>query len=431
MAVQNPVVVIPGITASELTDEYPLRAETLWSMVVNKQYERVALHPDDLRYEAIEPARVLPGRAFSIYDDLIKSLRHELSEQADKPTPVFAFPYDWRADLRLTAAALGEFVKEVIARTRLLKHYARADDLEVDLVGHSMGGLIITEYLSQFPGKARVGKVVTMGTPFLGAVEAVVKMTTGMSLLSGDVPNEREREAARVTPTVYQLLPSYENAAVGPTEQELDLFDPGNMQASIVDSLTEFVRLYAVDTPAAERRSRAERILGELLLGGAEHRDNVLNLKPGRAGVLQRDWLAIVGVGQKTRIQLRVRSERGQPRFVINEDQFVNELSRANPASRRTGDGTVPLSGAIPPFIPQNAIVCVTRSDFGRFELRDKLLARVGGFHGLLPTMNLVQRLTVKHLRPDFRGSVWGRRLPGVAAWRPPIEDLDRAERGY
>ena len=77
MIIQNPVIVIPGITATELHDDYPLKTEDIWTMVFNKEYERIALHPDDIRYEAIEPAHVFPGRAFSIYDDLIKALRHD------------------------------------------------------------------------------------------------------------------------------------------------------------------------------------------------------------------------------------------------------------------------------------------------------------------------------------------------------------------
>ena len=49
MPVQNPVIVIPGITATDLVDDYPLHADEVWTMVFNKEYERVALHPDDLR----------------------------------------------------------------------------------------------------------------------------------------------------------------------------------------------------------------------------------------------------------------------------------------------------------------------------------------------------------------------------------------------
>ncbi len=54
----------------------------------------------------------------------------------------------------------------------------------------------------------------------------------------------------------------------------------------------------------------------------------------------------------------------------------------------------------------------------------------MAGLHGVLPTLNLVQRLTVKHLKTDYRGEIWGRRVPGATNWNPPIEDLTD-ERGY
>lgn len=424
MPLQNPVIVIPGITGTSLIDHYPLNADEIWSMVFHKECERVALHPDDFRYDAIEPARVLPGQIFPIYEDLIKALRHELSARADQPTPVYAFPYDWRMDIRQTAIRLKAFADEVIARTRLLKHYADAGKLQVDLVGHSMGGLVICEYLAQFGHGANAGKVVTIGTPYLGSVEAIVKIATGMSLLTGSEPKERERETARVTPALYQLFPSYTGATVDSAGRGVDIFDPANMQASVLESLAEFVRLYSVSTRAGDRRTKAGEILGNMLAWARQHRQSITGFTTTRSSVTRADWLAIVGVGQKTRIQMTVDRDRRGPRFVIGDNQFVNELSAGNPDSLRTGDGMILLAAAIPPFLPATKLVCVTEDDLAFLELRDKLLVDVGGLHALLPRINLVQRLVTKHLLPGYRGEVWGRRLPGAASWNPPIEGL-------
>lgn len=429
MQIQNPVIVIPGITATSLVDDYPLKADEIWTMIFNKKYDRVALHPDDMRYEAIEPAHVVKGQLFPVYDDLIRALRHELTARADRPTPVFAFPFDWRMDVATTAKKLGAFIEEVIARTRLMRHYAKAKNLQVDLVGHSMGGLAICEYLSQFGRRSNVGKVVTIGTPFLGSVEAIVKIATGMSLLTGPDPKEREREAARVTPALYQLFPSYAGATVDPVGTDVNVFDAANIQSSVVDSLTEFVRLYSASTRSDDRQDRAKQILEEMLAGARRHRRNVERLKLSNTGIKQSDWLAIVGVGEKTRLQMTVARSRRGPWFIISDEQFVNELSSDSPRSHLTGDGTVPLAGALPPFLPGNRLVCVTENDLGRFELRDKLMVELGGFHGLLPRVNVIQRLVTRHLKPDYRGTVWGRRLPGIRQWNPPIDGLP--ERKY
>jgi hypothetical protein len=94
---QNPVIVLPGITATGLEDFYPIPPEEVWSAVLSKSYERISLHPDDLRYEAQQPARVQPRQPFSLlYGDLVDALRHDLSSKHDEPTPVYLFAYDWR-----------------------------------------------------------------------------------------------------------------------------------------------------------------------------------------------------------------------------------------------------------------------------------------------------------------------------------------------
>jgi hypothetical protein len=96
MPLPNPVVVVPGITANYLRDEYVLPPEIVWS-VMTKEYERASLHPDNLRYEAIEPARVRPDQLFEVaYKELIEELKHNLREREDRPVPVYPFAYDWR-----------------------------------------------------------------------------------------------------------------------------------------------------------------------------------------------------------------------------------------------------------------------------------------------------------------------------------------------
>jgi hypothetical protein len=62
---QPPVIVVPGLTATNLDDFYPIPPESVWSAVLNKKYDRWALHPDNLLYEAKEPARV---QALSIFE---------------------------------------------------------------------------------------------------------------------------------------------------------------------------------------------------------------------------------------------------------------------------------------------------------------------------------------------------------------------------
>src|SRR5258708_5492694 len=195
MALPNPVILVPGITASYLTDLYPIPPDTLWA-VITKEYERAALHPDDLKamlpatgrsYEAAEPAMVRSGQPFDIaYKELVEELRHNLRAKEDEPVPVFAFGYDWRQPLEAVENELVEFIEEVRRRTSLMRHYNKqgyGKDSKVNLIGHSMGGLLIASCLARFGQKLPVDKIVTLASPFQGSLEAVIKVTTGTANL--------------------------------------------------------------------------------------------------------------------------------------------------------------------------------------------------------------------------------------------------------
>jgi|CXWL01.1.fsa_nt_gi hypothetical protein len=406
---QNPVIVIPGIQGSALEDFYPMPSEALWSAVVTKEYERLALHPDNTRYEAQEPARVLPAGPLAIaYKDLVEALRHELSEKRDRPTPVFPFAYDWRHDVQRTADLLDGFIDEVLARTWLLPHYRKEADRRVDLVGHSMGGLVMADYVSRYGGK-KVRRCVSLATPFQGSVEAIKKVTTGSGSFTGDPPRDREREMARSIPAVYQLLPKYKGAVTTSEAASVDLLDINTWQPSILRSIKESIRLQnaVID---------AETLFKSYLASSGNLTKSINALKQGKLPV---EWMAVVGTGSKTQMSTNIvlwsKSGPKQPWF-----EFPAAMDEA--ASERTGDGTVPFPGACPPFLPKEQLVCVSPDDFSFWELKDRSLAKLAGFHSMIPAMNLAQRLTIKFLKPAFSGDVWAHPAPGVETPDWPIK---------
>jgi len=92
-----------------------------------KRYERATLHPEDSRFEAILPARIMPDQIFEVvYRELIRNLRHDLRSTEINRYLYYAFSYDWRHSLARTQAELGAFVDEIIARTKLMRHYANS-----------------------------------------------------------------------------------------------------------------------------------------------------------------------------------------------------------------------------------------------------------------------------------------------------------------
>lgn len=436
----SPVIVIPGITASDLYDQYELPPEAVWTTMRKRRYERIALHPADTRYELREPARVTPDGPFPlVYGGLVEELRDGLSEGRPDPVPVFPFGYDWRMPLDRTEAQLADFVQQVIGRTLLLPGYrgneAYAANPTVSLIGHSMGGLIVAGYLKR-NSAVSVDKVVTLATPFQGSFEAILKVTTGTADLGYDFGKARERRAARMTPALYHLLPAFEGSLTVDEGLEDDIFRPETWQPSVVRTIEAQVRDWDVS---------GSELFAQMLDRAKAHRDRIsaLELQESAqadsatdpvtaaghpaAALRKDDWLAIAGVGARTRVALRVRrDDQGAPRFDLRSHERRNDWDSDDQTARRnTGDGTVPLEGAIPPFLGESRLVCVTRGDFGYWELRDRTLARFTGLHGLLPTMNMVHRLILRFIlgRDDRYGNTWGRRSPGVAKgeWRPPL----------
>jgi pimeloyl-ACP methyl ester carboxylesterase len=423
-----PTIIVPGITASYLLDDYPLTPETIWS-VMSRNYERASLHPDNPRFEAVEPARVYAGQVFEIaYQELIEELRHNLRPKVDLPVPVFPFGYDWRQPLADTAARLASFIDEVIERTKLMRHYAKEDygaAPKVNLVGHSMGGLVITGYLARQGKNHRVHKVATLATPFQGSFEAVIKITTGTADLGVDAPSSREREAARLTPALYSLLPSF-TAGIEPAGT--NLFQPDTWQTSILDTIEEYVRLHGVSPKDKKKQSR--ELFASLLNGALSERRLTDQLKLGDIGLTADDWLCVAGVDSKTRVALSVTQGRGGPSFNFRSADRQNKWATGATAAERreTGDGTVPFAGAIPKFLNEENIICVTPDDYGYWEVMDRTISATAGFHGILPNMDMLHRMLVSFLtnQPPKRDNVWGRPAPGIIqpAWPGALKNM-------
>jgi pimeloyl-ACP methyl ester carboxylesterase len=427
MELPYPVIVVPGITASNLQDEYYIDPEVVWS-VLSKNYERIALHPNDLRYEAVEPARVKSGKLFEIvYNELIDELRYNLKEKEDQPVPVYPFAYDWRMPLEIIEKQLDDFIEEVIERTRLLKHYHSQDyDLyrKVNLVGHSMGGLVITGYLANKGNIAPINKVVTLATPFQGSFEAVIKIVTGTANLGVTPPSSREREAARITPGLYHLLPSFHNGLTTDPGLPDSLFNPDIWQEGVYKSLEEFIRLKGLPTETGEQDAR--NLLNAMLKQAEQHRSKIDNFILANASLDNKKWLAVVGIGAETRVKLKIVKDGDYPNFKLSSDDRRNDWdAEKNPGSRMTGDGTVPFEGAIPKFLNLQNLVCVTPDDFGYWEIQDRALTKMSGFHGMIPNMNMLHRLIVRFFKDqdDPRGNTWGRPAPGITdtEWDAPL----------
>jgi hypothetical protein len=275
-----------------------------------------------------------------------------------------------------------------------------------------MGGLVLARYLREVQDMPRsrrlVRRVVTLGTPFRGSMDAVLKMATGMGTLTGADPRDRERETARTIPALYQLLPSYDGAATTPDGGRADLFDVENWQKSVLDTLEEFCKRQHAETTAPallQSHLARARALVEAVNG--------LDPRRALAGGLD-DWLAIAGLGERTHQTVHLTRDRRGPRFEFVEPP-AGEVDLAS-----SGDGTVPFRGACPDFMPRSRLACVRSKELSFWEIRDRVLVEFAGLHAFLPKMNLVQRMAIRFLNDDYRGRCAACPAPGVVTPRWP-----------
>ena len=117
----------------------------------------VAAAPD--HDTTVRPLVVLPGLADNA--SIFTELKHAL--ETCGAGPVVSFSYGWLEDVPTAAARLASQIEQ-------LRTVTRADT--IDIVGHSLGGLIARYYVQRLGGHPQVGKLVTIATPHGGTIAA-------------------------------------------------------------------------------------------------------------------------------------------------------------------------------------------------------------------------------------------------------------------
>ena len=114
---------------------------------------------------------------------------------------IYVFSYDWRRSNDESAQKLRDFVDAL-------------DTDKVDIVAHSMGGLVSSRYYAAYGGDKKIDKIITCGTPYEGAPHMFEAVELGM--FTGEKANDAAMkylgDLARNTIAefdgVFELLPS-------------------------------------------------------------------------------------------------------------------------------------------------------------------------------------------------------------------------------
>jgi pimeloyl-ACP methyl ester carboxylesterase len=221
----TPVVVIPGVFGSKLRDRttgievWPGTAQMILfgdyrNLALDFDPATLAVRPDNL--DAFDIADAELGQDF--YRKLIETLRDfggYVRGQLGTPPKAgerryYIYAYDWRQDNVESARGLDRMIEAI------RRDYGDPK-LRVDMVAHSMGGLIARYYQRYgtedvldgreshitLYGSTRVRKLILLGTPNMGSVSSLHAFLIGEKIGFGRIP----QETLATLPSGYQLFP--------------------------------------------------------------------------------------------------------------------------------------------------------------------------------------------------------------------------------
>ncbi|MEU6726342.1 hypothetical protein ABZ917_21795 [Nonomuraea wenchangensis] len=232
---RDAVMVLPGIMGSELVEVETGR--TLWGLANGAWYARAWTSGSSLRAlqvtdeersgttGRIAARRLLRVPAFAPVLRGVEpytALLMAAQRQASDPMAVREFAYDWRLSIEHNARLLAVHAERHLNMWR--GHPKGSRSAQLVLVAHSMGGLVASYFMYVLGGATDVRALVTLGTPFYGAVKAVHLMSTGAGAPL-PMPRQRLRALALTLPGLHDLLPTYRCVDEGHTARRLTAAD--------------------------------------------------------------------------------------------------------------------------------------------------------------------------------------------------------------
>lgn len=268
-----PVILIPGAFGTRLRDQDS--GEEIWPgpwwRILFSSYPELALEIDP-KTNTPRPSRLeASGIAEqALRRDFYRPILDALSQfggyaRAQPGTPAgegerryYVFSYDWRQDILHSVRELDRLIEAV------RRDYAEPT-LRVDLVAHSMGGLIARYYLRfgtrdvldgapnqvTMDGARQVRKLVLLGTPNRGSVSSLHAFISGEKVGLGRI----SPRTLGTFPSGYQLFPHPLNNWLVDIEgkpRRDELFDPKTWQR-MAWLVYEPAAAAAADAPAMQR----------------------------------------------------------------------------------------------------------------------------------------------------------------------------------
>ncbi len=391
-AERNPVVVIPGVLGSKLVErethqivwgaftygaadaDYPDGAR-LFALPMSEGVPlselRDTVEPDGVlesleanvsvfKITALEPylgiIQTLAAGRFVDRDIARAQARTAIAGAAPGPVDYaglhytcFQFDYDWRCDISESAIRLDQLVRSAAEATQR----ARGTDapVKVDVVAHSMGGVVLMYYLrygiqplpddgslppETWAGAANIEQAILVGTPSAGSVLSLKQLVEG-AYYSPIAPEYRPAIVGTM-PAIYALLPRDRHNRVvdADTGEAVPLFDVATWKKyrwGLADPAQDKYLAWLlpdVSDPAVRRRIALDHLCK--CLARTEQLHRALD-RPMNAESLPRSTTIslVLGDSERTPSVLAVNPRTG--RLTIRE--------------QAPGDGTVTRSSAL------------------------------------------------------------------------------------
>jgi hypothetical protein len=316
------VVVVPGIMGSELMDQsgnvqWGLKPSVLAHAWLTKTLDILHVTDDDMAGGCrLRPTRLLrvPGyMPFLGGLEPYTGLLRRVAETTADPRAVAEFPYDWRLSFEYNAPFLVKCCEEHLESWRAVVQAERKGDpadVRLVVVAHSMGGLITRYATQKLDLSALLRQVITLGTPFYGAVKGVQMLATGEG---APVPREVARRLALTCPGVFDLLPRYRSVLTTDGLRLLTVEDIAAIGGSAELAADASQRWEKLGLAAGDRSGSAVRHLA--VVGTEQPTVQSVELEAGEATFLES--LAGINHAGDSTVYRQAAALGDQPAFVL------------------------------------------------------------------------------------------------------------------
>lgn len=262
------------------------------------------------------------------YDDLIETLdQNGYTKEVD----LFTFPYEWRDSNIQSADLLKEKIDEI--KDVCLSHSPpNTDCTKVDLVAHSMGGLVARSYIQSNAYQNDVDQLIFLGTPHKGSPKAYLQWEGGAFTPGLENQLQKQFFVSEAHRNGYSTLYDYINSRPISSVRELLPIFP-----YLKDKDTGNMRVYPNEHPQNTFLRDLNSDISNLLAFG----NRITNIV-GSTG--SDNTIEIIRVGQNS-----------SPLWAYGKPDGFDGESTDRGLENGIGDGTVTMAGTtLDPTVPND-----------------------------------------------------------------------------